>query len=69
MLNKVRTMSKLASKNYSEFSIRQFGKQFVLETGNKYASKHEGKSEICEHKSSKVFVSEYQLLKYLERRI
>ena len=69
MLDKVRTVSELASKNYSEFSLRKFGKQYVLKTGNKYVSKHEDKSEICTHKSEKVFENEYALLCYLERRI
>lgn len=69
MLNKVNTMAKLASKNYSEFSLKKFGKQYVLKTGNKFVGKHAGESEICTHKSERVFESEYQLLNYLERRI
>ena len=65
MLNKVKTIAKLMAKNYSEFSLRKFGKQYVLKTGNKYIDK----KEIVTHIDNKVFENEYQLLNYMERRI
>ena len=65
MLNKVRTMAKLMAKNCSEFSLKKFGKQYVLKTGDKYIDK----KEIVTHIDNRVFDSEYALLNFMERRI
>lgn len=65
MVNKVNTMAKLMAKNYSEFSLRKFGRHYVLKTGDKYIDK----KAIVTHKTNIVFDTEYALLNYMERRI